>query len=55
MPKNQNHTTASSKKSGPVTNPEREKVVQDTKQPSATNQPIRKTDPSHHAFADEEE
>jgi hypothetical protein len=55
MPKNQNHTTTSSNKSGPVTNPENEKVVQDTKQPSATNQPIRKTDPSHHAFADEEE
>jgi len=35
--------------------PEHEKVVQDTKQPPATNQPIRKTDPSHHAFADDEE
>jgi hypothetical protein len=54
MPKNQNHTTTSVDKSGSK-NPETEKVVQDTKQPSASNQPIRKTDPSHHAFADDEE
>ena len=32
-----------------------ERAVTDTKQPDPTNQPIRKTDPSHHAFHDEEE
>ena len=55
MPKNQNHITTSSDRAGNKTQPDNQKVVQDTKQPSATNQPIRKTDPSHHAFADEEE
>ena len=55
MPKNQNNTTTSANASGKKSNPENQKVVQDTKQPSATNQPIRKTDPSHHEFADEEE
>lgn len=55
MPKNQNHKTTSGNGPGNKTNTENQKVVQDTKQPSATNQPIRKTDPSHHSFADEEE
>ena len=32
-----------------------ERAVTDTKQPDPSNQPIRKTDPSSHAFHDEEE
>ena len=32
-----------------------ERAVPETKQPDPSNQSIRKTDPSHHAFHDEEE
>lgn len=41
--------------SKPKTTTDQQRAVIDTKQPPATNQPVRKTDPSNTPFESEEE
>lgn len=54
----QTANSMSTKFNGTVTimaSSDKDRAVKDTKQPSPTNHPSRKTDPSHSAFDDEEE